>query len=606
MYFIRWYLTILYRLLKDLDEELLSELDSICHDNQMACFPISRGRNSDEYVFEKYPELVGLVERDKQRRIDSMKLQSRMDRVETRQTGNEKPGPPSKSKAKAKAGPLKEISDVARSPVLKSKHSTNDLMFEMDEEAVLSPGDSMKGKTPIRGSRQVDVTESPLLGSSLIEEESFGDRSFLDGQMASPQDTLLAESPSETRVGALQRKNGVSFTPDIGVPAPWRSPMAADKKDLRDIMAETSGTRVSNLSLGISKESRRESSSNASPKLSQKERKKLQQQQVQERLAAEQKAKEASQNPWKLPPAPANNPDPPLGMNREGSQSMKTPPRPAMTLRQTVAGTPPPPPKTAAPVQTQSHSVSANVLTPSPLKSSTASGPSTTPVPFAPSPRNNTQPQPPVIQSVRHIPRPEPYQTSFHTPSANSLSLAAILMQQQTEKDEIHEAATAKYNLQDIQAEQEFQEWWDQESRRVQGLPDLEQPESSSTAQEGKGTRGGRGKGSSRNNNNSSNKRRGGGGGGGGGRGKDGGAGGSEPRPASDASVLTQKLNQHRSDNNNRDKKQQTQQQQQQQQQQQSSHHPSSQPRGHGGNRGGGGGGGRGARGRGGKERARV
>lgn len=555
----------------------------------MACFPISRGRNTDDYVFEKYPELVGLVERDKQRRIDSMKLQSRMDRVETRQTGNEKPGPPSTSKAKTKTGPLKEISNVAGSPVLKSKHSTNDLMFEMDEEAMLSPGDSMKGKTPIRGSRQVDVTESPLLGSSLIEEESFGDRSFLDGQMASPQDTLLAESSSETRAGALQRKNGLSFTPDMGAQAPWRSPMAAGKKDLKDIMAETSGTRVSNLSLGMSKESRRESSSNATPKLSQKERKKLQQQQMQERLAAEQKAKEASQNPWKLPLAPTNNPDPPPGMNGEGSQSMKTPQRPAMTLRQTVAGTPPS--KPTAPVQTQSRSVSANVPSPSPLKSSTASGPSTAPVPFAPSPSNNTQPQPPAIQSVRHIPRPEPYQTSFHTPSANSLSLAAILMQQQTEKDEIHEAATAKHNLQDIQAEQEFQEWWDQESRRVQGLPDSEQPASLSAAQEGKAMRGSRGKGLFRNNNNSNNKRR----GGGGGRGKDGGAGSSGPRPASDASALTQQLNQHRSDNNNRDKKQ-------QQKQQQSSHPPPSQPRGHGGNRGGRGG----ARGRGGRERARV
>ncbi|ODM15055.1 hypothetical protein SI65_09551 [Aspergillus cristatus] len=580
-------------LLKGLDEELLSELDSICHDNQMACFPISRGRNSDDYIFEKYPELVALVERDKQRMIDSMELQTRMGRVETRQTGHDKPGPPSASKAKG--GPLREIANVARSPVLKSKQSTNDLMFEMDEEAVLSPGDSMKGKTPIRGFKQVDVTESPLLGSSLVEDESFGDRSFLDGQMASPQDTLLAESPSETRAGALQRKkNGVSLTPNMGTPAPWGSPMATGKKDLKDIMAETSDTRVSNLSLGMSKEARRESS-NAAPKLSQKERKKLQQQQMQERLAAEQKAKEASQNPWKLPSAPANKPDPPPGMNGQGPQPMKTPQRPAMTLRQTVAGTPPPS-KLAAPVQTQSRSVSANVPTPSPLKSSAASGPSTTPVPFAPSPSNNTQPQPPAIQSVRHIPRPEPYQTSFHTPSANSLSLAAILMQQQTEKDEIHEAATAKHNLQEIQAEQEFQEWWDKESRRVQGLPDPEQPESSSAVQEGKDTRGGRGKGSSRNNNsNNNNKRR----GGGGGRGKDGGAGGSGPRPASDASALTQQLNRHRSDNNNRGK-------QQQPQQQQNSHTPASQPRGHGGNRGGGGGRG-GARGRGGgRERARV
>ena len=586
-----WCLTILCRLLKGLDEELLSELDSICHDNQMACFPISRGRNSDDYVFEKYPELVALVQRDKQRMIDSMKLQSRMDRVEFRQTGNDKTGPSSASRAKAT--PLKEIANVARSPVLKSKQSANDLMFEMDEEAMLPPGDSMKGKTPIRRSKQVDVTESPLLGSSLIEEESFGDRSFLDGQMASPQDTLLAESPSETRAGALQgKKNGVSLTPNMNSPAPWGSPMATGKKDLRDIMAETSDTRVSNLSLGMSKEARRESN-NTAPKLSQKERKKLQQQQIQERLAAEQRAKDASQNPWKLPPHPATKPDPPPGMYGQGPQPAKTPQRPSMTLRQTVAGTPPPS-KPTAPVQKQSRNVSANVPTPSPIKPSTSSGPSTAPVLIAPSSSTKTQPPALSIQSVRHIPRPEPYQTSFHTPSSNSLSLAAILMQQQTEKDEIYEATTAKHNLQEIQAEQEFQEWWDKESRRVQGLPDPEQAESSSAAQEGKGTRGGRGKGSSRNNSINNNKRR----GGGGGRSKDGGSGGSGPRPASDASALTQQLNRQISDNNNRHR-------QQQRQQQQSSHNTRSQPRSHGGNRGGGGG--RGARGRGGgRERARV
>lgn len=519
-----------------------------------------------------------------------MKLKSRMDRVDTRPTGNEKtPGPPSASKTKAT--PAKEIPHVASSPVLKSKQSTNDLMFEMDEEAMLSPSDPlMKGKTPIRGSKQTDVVESPLLGSSL-EEASFGDRNFLDSQMPSPQDTLLAESPSETRAGALQRKKRMSPTPNAASPAPWGSSMTTAKKDLKDIMAEASDTRVSNLSLGMSKEARRESSSNFTPKLSQKERKKLQQQQLQERLAAEQKAKEAPQNPWKLPPPPANKPEPSLGMNEQGPQPMRTPQRPAMTLRQTVAGTPPPPKPSAAPVQTQSRSVSANIPTPSPLKSSTASGPSAAPVPFAPSPSNNTQPQLPAIQSVRHIPRPEPYQTSFHSPSSSSLSLAAILMQQQTEKDEIREAATAKHNLQDIQLEQEFQEWWDKESRRVQGLPDPDEPETSSTPQEGRGSRGGRGKGSSRNNNNNNNKRR---GGGGAGRGKDGGGSGG-PRPSSDASALTQQLSRHRSDK------------QQQPQQQQSNHHPPSQPRAHGGNRGGGGGGGRGVRGRGGgKERARV
>jgi hypothetical protein len=68
-------------------------------------------------------------------------------------------------------------------------------------------------------------------------------------------------------------------------------------------------------------------------------------------------------------------------------------------------------------------------------------------------------------------------------PSSGQASLASILLQQQAEKDEIREAATAKHNLQDIQLEQEFQEWWDKESKRV-----MEEAEAAAAAaKEGKG-----------------------------------------------------------------------------------------------------------------------
>lgn len=593
----------MHRYLKDLDNELFSELDSVCHDNQMACFPISRGRNSDEYIFEKYPELVTSIEHDKQKRIDSMKIKSRIDQVEahegkTRQTSSEKtPGSQSASKAKAPAA-----ANIGGSPVLKSKQSTSDLMFQMDEEAtLLTPGDSTKGKAAIRGpadGRPYAIESSPMLGSSLAEEESFGERSFLDGQMASPQDTLLAESPSESRAGALQRKKDGSLPSPAANPssaAPWGSPvLTPSKKDLKDIMAETSDTQVSNFSLGMPKEARRESSGNFTPKLSQKERKKIQQQQMQEKLAAEQRPKETLQNPWKIPPPFANktpvNPEPLAGP----SQSPRPAQKAAMTLRQTVARAPP------AAKPTPNRSVSGNIPASGP-SSSTAATPF--PSPSQSSSNNNTlaylllppptqqQQQPPSIQSVRHIPRPEPlYQPGFHTPpSSNSLSLAAILMQQQTEKDEIREAATAKHNLQEIQAEQEFQEWWEKESRRVQGLPDPE-ADAEPTSQDGRGGSsrggGGRGKGSTPRNNNSSNKKRGGGGGSGGGRGR------GDKAPAS---ALTQQLSRQRSDNNTHN----------QPRAHTNGNHPDSGSCSGNARRGGGGGGRGGARGRG-KERARV
>ncbi|PWY68112.1 BTB/POZ protein [Aspergillus sclerotioniger CBS 115572] len=480
------------RLLEDLDDILLGALDSVCRENQMASFPVSRGRNTEEYVYEKYPEVVSLVEEDRKRRIDSMRIRSRLNRVDnhegkSRMMGNEKAVSPLVQKVMA--SPAREtLTPTSRSPLLKSRQSMGDLMFQMDDEYLLSPGDSVKGKSAVRDAKPTAINEhrpsldSPALGSSLVDGGSFGSRSYLDDQMASLRDVGPPDSPSESRAAALYKKRNGSGSPPDSAQPPWSSSvLSSSKKSLKDIMNEASGHQVSNLSLGIG--SRRENNSNSASKLSQKERKKIQQQQTQVLLVAQQKAKEASQNPWKLP-----SPSSPVPINGQVSpeESAKSiTPKPSMTLRQTVAGTPPPGAKQkVAPVQAQGRSVSTSVQTP-PRPS--ISGPS------APS-ASNISPTQTSIQSVRHIPRPEPYQTSFHSPSSNSLSLATILMQQQTEKDEIREAATAKHNLEDIQLEQQFQEWWDKESRRIQGLPE---PNSTPgiNNQEGRDTRGNRGRG---------------------------------------------------------------------------------------------------------------
>lgn len=114
-------------------------------------------------------------------------------------------------------------------------------------------------------------------------------------------------------------------------------------------------------------------------------------------------------------------------------------------------------------------------------------------------------------------------------------------MQQQTEKDEIREAATAKHNLQEIQQEQEFQEWWDKESKRVQGIPD---PDAEENVNGDKGKAGSRNSGrggssSSRRGNHHGNKRRGGSGGGGGTAGNNG-------KDKAGPSSLTQQLSRQR------------------------------------------------------------
>ncbi|KAJ5661960.1 uncharacterized protein N7477_009576 [Penicillium maclennaniae] len=478
------------RLLEGLDENLLSELDAVCHENQLACFPISRGRNSEEYVFEKYPEIVTSLEMDKRRRIDAMALQSRLSQVESYDVRPRQPSVATTPVRKGKGSISRDSGSLLPSPTLKPKQSTGDLMFQMDEETAFSPGD-IKGKAVMRGMKFGGTPESrsypdsPALGASIAEAESLGERGFLDEQMSSPRDMQLTQSPTQSREIAMHLKRGMASPPDSS--APWASPVISNnKKDLKDIMGETSQSRVSNLTLGM--EGRREISGNF--KMSQKERRKMQQQQMQDKLAAEEKAKEAVKNPWALPPPATPSKlvkDPLPGLSRLSSpEPSKNAHKLSMTMRQTVAGTPPPKPM-ATPTQSHGRSVSIS-MRPSSFSKRPSPGP--------PTPAQQTLPKASpqtAIQSVRHIPRPEPYPSGFHSPSSGSLSLATILQQQQIEKDVIREAATAKHNLQEIQAEQEFQAWWDQESRRVQGLLDLE----STQQPNGKVERGGKSSGTS-------------------------------------------------------------------------------------------------------------
>ena len=351
----------------------------------------------------------------------------------------------------------------------------------------MSPSPS-KGKSAMRGLRFTEgipenrsYPDSPALGASTPEAESFGDRGFLKDQMSSPQDPLLAQSPSESRAIAKNQKQAIASSSNPSS-APWTSPMiSSSKKDIKDIMGEALQSRVSNLTLGMA--DRRESSGSFVPKISQKERKKLQQQQMQDQLAAQQKAKDAPQNPWQkpAPSSPASLPQlGPLPGQSAISEAVKSSPQRSMTMRQTVAGTPPPKSKAVAtPTQTQRRSVSGNPQASSHSKPSTP-GPS-----IATHNNQPTSPQP-AIQSIRHIPRPD--LTSSRSPSSGSYSLSAILLQQQTEKEAIREAATAKHKMQEIQAEQEFQQWWDQESKRVQGLVDPEpnEPRSEKSGRGGK------------------------------------------------------------------------------------------------------------------------
>ncbi|EED23366.1 BTB domain and ankyrin repeat protein [Talaromyces stipitatus ATCC 10500] len=456
------------RLLDDLEEDLMDELDLICQENQLARYPISRGRNSEEALLEKYPELVTGLEIDRQRRVDSMRLSSRRDQDELfderiRANVSDK-GTPSPYVRKMKAAQSGEPRLSAGSPTLKARQSMNDLMFQMDDESAVSPTPMRRGKTPMASPLIAedldDLSQPPALSLSYGQGDSLGDASYLEARVGSIE------------TGAAGISN-VSTTPTIqpnppaatSKGAPWVSAdISGDKRNLKDIMAETSTSRVSNLTLGMTDRSNTQSGGTFTQKMSQKERKRLQQIQAQEALAAQQKAAvESRQSPWQTV---SKKPTPSSLTGDDSANQFKTVQKPAMTLRQTVAGSPSirPTSNPGLSPSGQGRGLSQPLLGPStnakpipartnPVALKTRPSPSLSPL---------STPQP-IIQSIRHTPRPE---RSLPGPSGQT-SLASILLQQQAEKDEIREAASAKHNLQDIQAEQEFQEWWDKESKRV-------------------------------------------------------------------------------------------------------------------------------------------
>ncbi|KAE8556144.1 hypothetical protein EYB25_000844 [Talaromyces marneffei] len=457
------------RLLDDLEEDLMNELDEICQENQLARYPVSRGRNSEEALLERYPELVTSIEIDRQRRVDSMRLSSRRDQDELfdgkiRASVIDK-GTPSPSVRKMKAAQSGEPRLSVGSPILRARQSMNDLMFQMDDESAMSPSPVRKGKVPITNPLAEDLddlSQPPALSLSSSQGDSLGDTSYL-----------------EARVGSLGNAGAGSLTmsttqtsqptpPTVSKGAPWVSrDIYGDKRNLKDIMVETSTSRVSNLTLGMADRSSAQSSGTFSQKMSQKERKRLQQIQAQEALEAQQKvAVDSRQSPWQIvskkpTSSPLDNITP-----EAGSTQPKAVQKPAMTLRQTVAGSPSirpvskPGPSPNGQVRSVSQPLPGCLTNAKPIPANT--NPAAMKAKLLPSLSPSSTPQP-LIQSIRHTPRPE----RFLPGPAGQASLASILLQQQAEKDEIREAASAKHKLQDIQAEQEFQEWWDQESKRV-------------------------------------------------------------------------------------------------------------------------------------------
>ena len=447
-------MSFLYSLLTELEEDLLLELDEIVRQNQVACMPFSKSGRAEVELFDRYPELIDIVERGRRAKIDSFRLQSRL-RDEESYYANAAKARPVTRDGKDDAKGLRSLDsgtsdyDMGARGALKSQNSIGDLMFEMEEEENDEiSGPVPKAATPSRVASQLRPFGKLPAASPSLAIAGTGQ----SPDLASSFDTSVHPRQSSSWISNELPEN--SPRKSSGGAKFWGSSvLESSKLDMKEIIAQASSQKVSALSSGLTDKAQTSGGSTNShtAKLSQRERKRQQQQQqlqqdVNPPVIASHEPLEQSPvskaSPWRQT-STGQKVSLHDVLSAESSASAITPSEqlhrkasnPPLTMRQTVPG------NAAA------------------LRRSASGDPAqnTTPVPTRSTSTPNVAPSP-TIRSVRHTPLPvEP---------SLQLSMSDILVQQQTEKDVIKDAVS-KRSLQEIQEEQAFQEWWDQESKKV-------------------------------------------------------------------------------------------------------------------------------------------
>jgi len=455
------------RHLNELDEDLIEELDEVVRQNQLACMPFAKSGRAEEDLHERHPDLIASIDRNRQVKIDSIRLRSKFQDLNSSTPGSlHDDGMQSTSQKPRRGSAIAGKADPEKPP-LKAKASSKDMMFSMDEEMgspYRSPGPSPAIKPISTPKLDRGPSESPM------------DDGWLDARGNSVTSPTLRPQQSYTP-GAMTPRTpkspllGGRTPPSHG--QPWTAtPLAgAPKTGLRDIMAQASSGRTSSLSQGLESQKAAADKSATSPfnlpapKLSQKERKKMLQQQQAANAQSATRLNESQitagttrgGSPWQTVSA-QKVPSLKEVIDKAASPAPATPSKPAqraastphLTMRQTVANPKPAPPSQAKPI-----------ASPSPQHHQQRPRHS---VPENKSPRPTVQQHnanfPSIAQSVRHTPAPvEP---------TLQLSIDDIVEQERLQKELLKEAV-AKRDLGEIQAEQEFAEWWEKESRRVQG-----------------------------------------------------------------------------------------------------------------------------------------
>lgn len=443
-------------LLDGLDEDVLLELDEVVRKNQLARLPFVRSGRAELLLHEKYPDLMLDIEEERRRRTKEMAFRQSQREEERKLSSSYRfrigsldemamsPQTPDGIRRKSKAGRNEPFS-----PSLRPRESHGDMIFDMDDDSsklagqasptVLSPEltaelskldiddipqlpgtwQRSKDKTPVDLSKS--ASQSPALGQSAIATPKLAGVSPLDSPQLRPKDKPWAASDLQT-----------------------------NKLDLKNIMSEASSKSA--LTASLAAQASKESNSNKSQiKVSQKERKRQMQKQAEAQAAAQDE--KANIKPWemvsgKVKPAPWKAATAPPKTSLHEAMSAEAQQRDAVLAN-------------AKPlVAAEASSQQAKRRTASPdtkfSGQGRSRGPATTP------PTSDQNEKRPLV----------PHSKSYMTPARKSEpmvgSTMADIIGQQKREQELAKEAVAKRSLQEIQQEQAFQEWWDQESQRAQ------------------------------------------------------------------------------------------------------------------------------------------
>ena len=442
-------------LLDDLDEDLLLELDEVVRANQLAYLPFAKSSRSEMVLLEKFPQLSEARDRERQARIDSAAHAMRGPDREAR-------GSVSLNSKAAQQKPQRRASNEARSavssPRVRPKTSTADLIFRMDEDEEVITKD-MSGPTRDRpDQRTIGITDADL-GRTLS--------SPVQSHAQSATSLQPEHSPGQTSptVGSSNHTN-----------RPWgASALSSEKLNMKEIMAQTSTKRGSNLSLGLSAQAKSQTKVNATfaGKVSQRERKKQQQDSQMEAqptvvVPDMPLSNEKSISPWQNLHSGQKVSLKDV-LSSEGSKQERVSSIPIRTvtnaeLDRPIGGGVP----KARSGQSQERSMPLSMLAQSgkTIKGDDLAGRSSTQAATLAEPSRSYAPS----EMKRRMRDQDSHilvaGASRGVEPSLQLSMADIISQQQAEQDVIKQVV-AKRPLRDIQQEQEFMEWWYAESRKV-------------------------------------------------------------------------------------------------------------------------------------------